>query len=97
MRFIIGIDISEENTHFSAATIAKVECDTVKIIDSKISKNSEEIKEFVKQYEPEYFTFKYKFQKLKEQRIAELKKLSDEGKLLIPTNNQNLIEELKSL
>jgi len=97
MSLIIGIDISEQNTDFSAATISKVENGIEKIIDTKASNDSDEIKEFVKKYEPEYFTFKYKFQKLKEQRIAELKKLLDDGNLLFPINNSNLIEELKSL
>lgn len=60
----LGVDLSEKNIDFSAATIAKVENGIFKIIDSKISNNSEIIKEFVKKYEPEYFTVKYELNKL---------------------------------
>lgn len=87
MSYFIGLDLSSDDKNFSAAIIAKVENGILKIIDSKISNDSDSIKRFVKDYEPEHFTFNYHFKKHKEARTAELKKLAKEGKLLFPIRN----------
>jgi hypothetical protein len=66
-KYFIGIDLADDNDpDFSAAIISKYENGIIKIIDSKISKNSDKIREFVKKYEPEYFTFKYHFDQWKQ-------------------------------
>ncbi len=82
MEYKIGVYWSKYNTDFSAAIIAKVKNGAVEIIDSKTSIDSEEIKDFIKGYEPEYFTVKYKLQKLKKQRAVKLKRLVKEGRVL---------------